>query len=744
MQDSNMIVRVAIPSPLRRVFDYLPTASMRSQLQPGLRVKVPFGRKQVVGMVIELTDSTECPRAKLKIISKLIDQVPLFNPELLQLLCWSANYYQHPLGEVLQQALPIKLRQGENAEVELISVWSLSEEGAQIECEKFKRAPKQWEVISALRELKKQHPEKQAHSTQELTSLGIKGAQLNILKTKKLVIEDKSNKFKRLNARQIEGPVLNAEQKSAVDSILTQQDHFGCFLLQGITGSGKTEVYLSVLNKVLREGAQALVLVPEIGLTPQTIARFEERLNCRIAVLHSGLSDTERANTWLLANNGDISVIIGTRSSIFTPFKQLKCIVVDESHDSSFKQWEGFKYHARDLAIRRAQLENIPVILGSATPSLSSLHNVMLQKFTLLSLTQRATGANLPTFTIVDMRRQQSVQGISPNVISAMQQHLDQGNQVLVFLNRRGYAPSLLCHECGWVAECDRCNTPLTKHLAPVCLQCHHCGKHKSVMTQCQQCHSQQLIDIGLGTERVEQALQKKFANKNIIRIDRDSTRKKGVLEASLQSVNNGHADILVGTQMLAKGHHFPNVTLVVMLDIDGGLYSADFNASEQMAQLLLQVSGRAGREEKPGEVVLQTHQPDHPLLQSLIRSGYMSFAQELLQERKCAHLPPYQYMAIFRASSVVSLAGETFLNEVKQQLLTVSPQAQDKDLTLFGPLIAPIEKRAGRYRWQLMLTAANRGALNRVLKNSLSSIESRASARKVRWSIDIDPINTL
>lgn len=744
MQDSTMIVRVAIPSPLRRLFDYLPTVSMRSQLQPGVRVKVPFGRKHVIGIVAELTDQTDCPPNKLKTITQLIDQSPLFEPKLLQLLCWAANYYQHPLGEVLQQALPIRLRQGKSAEVEQISVWSLSEEGAQIESEKLKRAPKQWEVISTLRELKKLHPQKCANSTQELASFGVKTAQLKILKDKNLVIEGKSNEIRRLNAIKFDGPTLNAEQKAAVESILAKQDLFASFLLQGITGSGKTEVYLTVLNELLQEGGQALVLVPEIGLTPQTIARFEERLNCRIAVLHSGLSDTERANTWLLAKNGEISVIIGTRSSIFTPFKNLKCIVVDESHDNSFKQWEGFKYHARDLAIRRAQLENIPVVLGSATPSLSSLYNVIQKKFTLLSLTKRATGASLPTFTVVDMRRQQSVQGISSSVLKAIAQHLEHGNQVLVFLNRRGYAPSILCHDCGWVAECDRCNTPLTKHIAPECLQCHHCGKNKPVTTQCKECASQQLIDIGLGTERVEHALQKKFANKNIIRIDRDSTRKKGALEASLSSVNSGHADILVGTQMLAKGHHFPNVTLVVMLDIDGGLYSADFNASEQMAQLLLQVSGRAGREQKPGEVLLQTHQPEHPLLQNLISSGYMSFAKQLLSERKQANLPPYQYMALLRASSVDRMAGETFLNDVNHDMRSFCSQELDNELTIFGPLIAPLEKRAGRYRWQLILTAPNRRVLNWVLKNSLARIATLSSARKVRWAIDIDPINIL
>lgn len=744
MSTATPIAKIAIPSPLRRVFDYLIPAHLADKAQLGVRVKVPFGKKQVVGILVDFAEQSDIKRSKLKAVIEYLDTQSLFDSKQLQLLTWAARYYQYPLGEVLHQAIPVALRQGQPAEIILISGWQLTQDGEQIESEKFSRAPKQWQALEVLRQLKATNPKKALSSTAELAVHGIKLAQLDILKEKKLVIEVKANNIKPLNAITVKGPVLNKQQAEAVQSILQQQNSFASFLLQGVTGSGKTEVYLSVLSSLVAGSAQALVLVPEIGLTPQMVARFEERLNCHLAVLHSGLTDKERTQTWLKVKNGDISVLIGTRSAIFAPFRNLKCIVVDESHDPSYKQWEGFKYHARDLALRRAQLENIPVILGSATPSLSSLHNVERQKFTSLRLTERATGASMPAFAVVDMRRAEHEQGIAKSVIKKIAEHLQKDNQVLVFLNRRGYAPNLLCHECGWVPECKRCNTPLTKHLMPPCLQCHHCGKTKPIYKQCPECQSEQLIDIGLGTERVENTLQRIFPHKNIIRIDRDSTRRKGVLENALKNVNAGHADILIGTQMLAKGHHFPNVTLVVMLDIDGGLFSVDFNALEYMAQLVLQVSGRAGREQKPGTVVLQTHQPEHPLLQSLLKEGYFSFAEKLLAERRVAKLPPYHYMALFHASAVDAHAGENFLKDVEHSLLSMCTQYTLQNVSVCSPLPAPIEKRAGRFRWQLIINAEDRKALHQLLAGTLLEIEALSSARKVRWSIDIDPVSIL
>jgi primosomal protein N' (replication factor Y) len=739
-----LIIQVAVPSPLRRYFDYLPGKFTSTQLRVGLRVKVPFGHKKLVGFIVGQTDHSDLPASKLKAISEVCDNESLFVGHLFELLRWAAAYYQYPLGEVLQQALPVLLRQGQAAKLREHSVWFLTELGERIERDELKRAPKQWQAILSLREYLAKHDKPSGIISAELNLLGISRVCLKILEKKELVIERKVSYINQLNYLTINGPILNPEQQIAIEQILSAANSFKTFLLQGITGSGKTEVYLSVLEKLVVNGGQALVLVPEIGLTPQTVARFRERLHCQVAVLHSALSDAERLESWLLAKSGEVAVIIGTRSAIFTPFKNLQCIIVDESHDASFKQWDGFKYHARDVAIRRAQLENIPVVLGSATPSLASLHNVSEKKFQLLSLTERATGASMPKFHIVDIRRQKLHEGIADTVLQKVSQHINAGNQVLVFINRRGFAPMVLCHECGWIADCDRCHVPLTKHSSPPSLQCHHCAKQKPLLKRCESCASEQLVDVGLGTERVEKILAKKFPKIKIARIDRDSTRKRGALQEKLTAVQQGHAQIMIGTQMLAKGHHFPNVTLVIMLGIDSGLYSADFNATEQMAQLVLQVAGRAGREEKPGEVILQTHHPEHLLLQTLVNDGYTVFAEQVLMERQQAALPPFFHMALFRVEAVKTDLCAQFLSEVNQLLLAEQTALNLPTISMFGPLSAPIEKRAGRFRWQLLLVTNHRMALQALLRECLSKVEGLKSAHKVRWSVDIDPINIL
>lgn len=739
-----MILRIAVPTPLRRLFDYLPGKFELGTLMPGMRVKVPFSGKQLVGVVIEKAEQSDLPTTKLKTISAVLDDTPLLPSNLLNLLDWAASYYQYPLGEALQTALPSILRQAKPASIEDKISWALTPAGQAATVDDFKRAPKQWQTLQLLQQHITQHTELDAISDAELATVGIERTFLKILKSKELVFSKKANKINKIMKLKKQGPVLNAEQAKAVMSILAVQNQYQSFLLDGVTGSGKTEVYLSVLEKIITSGGQALVLVPEIGLTPQTVQRFRERLNCPIVLLHSGLSDKQRLENWLLAKNGDISVIIGTRSAVFAPFKSLKCIVVDEAHDHSYKQWDGFKYHARDLAVRRAQLEKIPVVLGTATPSLSSLHNVEKGKFSYCSLTERATGASLPRFHILDVRNKPLQQGFAKVLFKQIEHELKHGNQVLVFINRRGFAPVTLCHDCGWLAECERCHAPMTKHQSPANLQCHHCGKQRRCFKHCPECNSEQLLDVGLGTERVEQVLQKQFPKVHIARIDRDSTRKKGAFADKLAAIHSGHAQILIGTQMLAKGHHFPNVTLVVMLGVDGGLYSADFNASEQMAQLLLQVAGRAGREEKPGQVILQTHHPEHPLLQTLLAKGYAAFAKQLLQERQQARLSPYYYFALFRAEAVDGNYCQTFLEVVKQLLIDTQMTLELPEFELFGPIIAPIEKRAGRYRWQLILSCVQRKYLHRLLKSALPSVEKLPEARKVRWSLDIDPINML
>ena len=739
MKTIGPIIRVAVPSPLRRLFDYLPPIKNSADLVPGIRVQVPFGRKQIVAMIVEVGDTSELPIAQLKRVNKVIDQAPLFTSSLWHLLLWAADYYQYPIGEVLSQALPLLLRQGKAAAMTAETVWELTVEGEQIESDQLKRAPKQWQVLQQLRELRTQQSKAHAFSTHELQALGIKSQTLQLLKNKNLVIDKKIKQNNWIASKPIPGPTLNSEQQAAVTQVLAARKHFTAFLLQGVTGSGKTEVYLSILQKLLAAGQQALVLVPEIGLTPQTVHRFRERLGLTIGVLHSGLTDQQRLQTWLAAKNGDVQIIIGTRSAIFTPFANLQAIVIDESHDISFKQWEGFKYHARDLAVRRAQLEDIPIVMGSATPSLQSLHNVQHGRFQLLTLAQRAGTAQANRFKLIDMRQQPVQEGLAHTVLQTMQQHLAQGNQILIFLNRRGYAPIVMCHQCGWLAECNRCHTPLTLHQQAQHLQCHHCGKTQTVPQQCPECQHAPLANVGVGTERVEQFLQQRFKDKTIARIDRDATRKKGSLEHKLDAIQSGASQILIGTQMLAKGHHFPNVTLVVVLNIDAGLYSADYAASERMAQLLLQVAGRAGRAAKAGEVLLQTYHPDHPLLQLLIQQGYNAFAKQALQERAQTQLPPYYYFALLRAEAVDNNAVKIFLGEVKHLL-----QQHDTKVQLLGPLPAPIEKRVGRFRWQLLLSAATRSALHQLLKQSLPTIGTLKSSRRVRWSIDVDPVDML
>jgi primosomal protein N' (replication factor Y) len=737
------ILQIAINSPLRRVFDYtLPKQYQTSDIQVGIRVRVPFGNKSVTGIVVAITDKTDVPIQKLKAISELLDTAPLLPAPLYKLVCWAAEYYQYPLGEVLAQTIPVLLRQG-NDDLLTETHWKINDISVSDAQQLLARAPKQkavWQQLHDLSSAQQHAADWSGVSQHEINSYQIERNVLNALENKKLIYKvEHAIKPQRESGLITPGPVLNAAQEQAVQKVTHYHNQFQVFLLHGVTGSGKTEVYLQILKSMLAEGQQALILVPEIGLTPQLVNRFQERLGLPIGVVHSGLTDKERLLTWRWAKNNELKIIIGTRSAIFTPFANLAVIIVDEEHDLSLKQQDGFKYHARDLAVRRAQLENIPIVLGSATPSLESLHNVERERYQLLELPERAGEAVHPLFKLVDLRRQTIKSGIAIAVLPIIAEHLKHGNQVLIFLNRRGYAPVLMCHECAWVLNCSRCEIPMTLHQKPYQAQCHHCEKTQATPKKCPQCSSAQLINIGAGTERIEEFLNKEFPHIKIARIDRDSTRSKGELEARLATVHDGTAQLLVGTQMIAKGHHFPNVTLVVVLDADGGLYSADFHASERMAQLLLQVSGRAGRAEKPGEVLIQTHHPEHQLLNCLIKEGYTTFAQQTLLQRNQAGLPPYNYFALFRVEAVMQSACSEFLHAVKEIL-----QINNLAVQLLGPAIAPIEKRQGRYRWQLLLAAKNRSLLHQLLNEKLPFIEQLKSARKVRWSIDVDPLEML
>ena len=531
---------------------------------------------------------------------------------------------------------------------------------------------------------------------------------------------------------------LNPQQIQAIDSITANPDAHGPHLLQGVTGSGKTEVYIEVVRRVIAQNRQALILVPEIGLTTQFIDRLRQRLPVDIRIQHSALTGTERLRNWLAAKNGTAPVIIGTRSAVWTPLKSPGIYVVDEEHDPSYKQDSGFRYSARDIAIVRGKFDSVPVVLGSATPSLETLKNVKARKYTQQNLPARASGANSPEIHVVNLRNETLSGAVSKTLLNEISATLDRNNQALLFLNRRGYAPVILCHSCGWYAECSRCSTKMTFHKDKRCLICHHCDSRRNLPAECPDCNQDELIEVGHGTQRLDRTLAEHFPGASILRIDRDSTRRKGSMEKMIREITTGDADILIGTQMLAKGHHFPRLTLVGIIDADAGLLSTDFRASERMAQLIVQVSGRAGREDRPGAVYIQTHFPGHPLLQTLVTRGYAGFAGLLLSERRNAHLPPYAYLALLGAEATSRETAEKFLREARAQL------NDNNGLNIFGPVAAPIEKRRGRYRSQLLIQSGNRNTLRRALTPWCRSLESMPGAKRTRWFLDMDPQDML
>ncbi|MBU2896930.1 primosomal protein N' [Vibrio hepatarius] len=724
------IARVALPVPLDKQFDY----QIPSHLIPivGGRVMVPFGPKNMVGIVIALGHDSEFDLAKLKPLKQVLDLEPIWSNGLYELLQWCGKFYQYPLGETLANALPALLRKGKPATLAPIIEWCITSVGRDQLMQGFGRAVRHAQVMKIL--------ENGPTSHQYMIGQQVTPSVLKKLAQKGWITSIESNP-KPQWADSVEAivnkPALNEEQAIAVATVNNSQG-FGCFLLEGVTGSGKTEVYLNLIKPVLEQGKQALVLVPEIGLTPQTINRFRKRFNLPVAVIHSGLNDSERLNAWLSARDKAAGIVIGTRSALMTPFADLGIIIVDEEHDASYKQQDSLRYHARDVAIMRASKENIPIVLGSATPALETLHNALSRKYHHLTLSLRA-GKALPTVNkVIDVKGQYLESGLSAALIAEMRKHLEAGNQVMLFLNRRGFSPALMCHDCGWIAECKRCDAYYTYHQSSDEIRCHHCGSQQATIRQCHGCGSSQLVTVGVGTEQLHEQLSILFPDYKTIRIDRDSTRRKGSLESALGAIRNKEYQILIGTQMLAKGHHFPDVTLVALLDVDGSLYSSDFRASERLAQLFIQVAGRAGRASKPGEVLLQTHHPDHSLLQTLITNGYRHFAESALQERQIANLPPYSFLTLVRAEANQSQDVENFLRQVRYTL-EVHPLFK-QDCQILGPTPAPLAKRAGKHRWQLMLQTKSRSIMQKLLMSAKPAIQLLPNSKKVRWSLDIEP----
>jgi len=738
MTQTLCILKVALPTPLRRLFDYLPPVRQQNtRFEAGMRVKVPFGNQQLTGIIVGITSHSNFPVSKLKPATALLDEHAIIDEQMMVLYRWCNNYYQHILGETLATALPTLLYKSEKYQPRQETFYHLTNTGQAGDPKELKRAPKQAEIVSLI----EQHSS--GLGDHVIKTLGLSA---NALKT--LLDKDWISKT-LIDAQPPEPPAqllaqapfeLNSEQQHAVSAINTATKEFACFLLDGVTGSGKTEVYLHSIEHTLKQGQAALVLVPEIGLTPQTVARFKQRFNVPITALHSGLTDNQRLHDWMAAAQGHSPIIIGTRSAIFTPIANLGLIIVDEEHDLSFKQMEGLRYHARDVAVMRANQLSIPIVLGSATPSLESLHNCALSRYKKLTIKQRAGGAKAPKFELIDIRSRPLEEGFSQPLTRLVSTHLQAGNQVLVFINRRGFSPTLMCHNCGWMAECKRCESRYTLHLNPYQLRCHHCDSQRPVPSNCPDCGDIELNSMGVGTERSEHFLQTAFPDTPVIRIDRDSTRRKGALSDMINKIHEGDPCILVGTQMLAKGHHFPDVTLVAILDADGGFFSADFRGLERMSQLITQVGGRAGRASKPGTVAIQTHQADHPMLIKLVQQGYGALAPQLLQERQEAQLPPFQHAALLRAEAVAENMPFEFLQQARDLAEQIQIANNSETLELFGPIPAVMFKRAGRFRAQLMLQSKHRKNLQILLSQLCPQLEQLKIARKVRWSIDVDP----
>jgi len=732
----DVIARVALDVPLRRLFDYLLGQGTAAPV-PGARVRVPFGRRRLVGVVMELATGSTLPDERLKPIAEVLDAVPVLAADLLDLMRWASDYYHHPIGEVIASALPKALRGGASPVV-LHTLWRPTGPGREaLSRGELARTRSQ----RALLELLIRHdPIRQSALAALLPNW--RPAAAALLKRGWAVHESVPDVESAAPARTLPvpgppaGPDLTPEQAQAVNAIGAALGGFSTFLLHGLTGSGKTEVYLQVIRQVLAQGRRALVLVPEIGLTPQLVRRFEQRLDAPLAVLHSALSDGERLTAWRAAAAGRARIVIGTRSAVFAPVPDLGVIIVDEEHDPSLKQHEGgFHYSARDLALVRAQRAQAPVVLGSATPSLETLQNVASGRYRRLYLPRRSGQAVAPRLALVDLRANAVSAGLATPVVQAIERHLAAEGQVLVFLNRRGYAPTLLCTACGWVAPCRDCDARLTVHQRSGRLRCHHCGADFPLPKTCPQCGFA-LRPVGQGTERVEERLGELFPGTPIVRVDRDVVRGRDDLDTAMHSIESGAARILVGTQMITKGHDFRNMTLVIVLNADQGLFSSDFRAAERLAQTIVQVAGRAGRGSRAGEVLIQTAYPEHPLLQTLLAEGYEGFARTALAEREAASWPPFSRLAVVRASATSAAGALEFLTEARR--LAGSPRA----VRLLGPVPAAMARRAGRFHSQLLLESPDRAALQRLLGGWLERIAALPAARRVRWALDVDPID--
>ncbi len=726
------ILRVALDVPLDRLFDYLAGGQ---PAEVGQRVIVPFGPRKQVGVIVAVSDSSDFPVEKLKPVISVFGDEPPLDSETFSLLKFCADYYQYPFGQALLSTLPNRLRQTQPAVARRQFVYGLTAAGLSADLELIpKRKVVQHKLMLALAE----HLNLTEAALAEV-STGWKKAMQGLMELGWIKSEQVLAGFDGRQLSQQPPPLLNEEQRAAVEAVVAQRDSFKPFLIHGITGSGKTEVYMQILQQMLVDNdGQALVLVPEINLTPQLEARFRSRLpHLPLVALHSNLGDSERLQNWRLAQSGQARIIIGTRLAVFTPIPKLKVVLVDEEHDGSYKQQDSMRYHARDVAMVRAQRAKVPIVLGSATPALETWHNANSGKYQLHSLKQRAVAKSaLPEIRCIDTSKVIMENGLSPALVKAMRQRLEKGEQSLLFINRRGYSPVLLCNACHWIAPCMRCSSRLVVHLRQGRLRCHHCGHEQKIVRQCPSCGNPDLHPTGHGTQRLEETLGKLFPQARIQRVDRDTTRNKNALTDILSAVHADEVDILVGTQMLAKGHDFPNLTLVGVIDTDSALFSPDFRASERLFAQLMQVAGRAGRAEKAGEVLIQTTFPEHNLFNALRVQDYPAYAASLLQEREMTQFPPYAYLALIRAEANEYAPVQSFLNDAGEWA-----RALTQDVMIYDPLRPQMEKLKGMERGQLLLQADQRSAMQVLLRNLVPQLREHPLASKIRWAVDVDPL---
>ncbi|MES2683276.1 MAG: primosomal protein N' [Pseudomonadota bacterium] len=710
---------VALPLPLSQSFDYLvPTGS--GPILPGMRVEVPFGPRRLIGLVVRAPGQVADDGRQYKCINRVLDSRPVAPAEWLETLRWAASYYQHPLGEVIDAALPPALREGRPAELPLKTTLTLTEAGR-----------------AAVQTL----PARSQRLRLTLQQLAAGEApQLEAASRRRLLTEGWALEVPAPPPQVVPGPrpQLTIAQAEALKA-LRDGDGFSVSLLEGVTGSGKTELYLRLAEDALARGQQVLILCPEIGLTPQLTQRFVSRFGPVVAGYHSGMGDADRNRAWLGVREGHVRILVGTRSAVFAPFQTLGLVIVDEEHDASYKQQEGFRYHARDLALVRARATGAAVVLGSATPALETLANAKAGRYRLVQLSERITGLAPPVAQVIDVNIYPTQHGLSEPLALAIGRHLDAGGQALLFINRRGYSPTLLCDSCHWIAPCPRCDARLNLHRGEGALRCHHCGYAARPPRECPSCGGKKLVPVGEGAERVEEALKNRFPGKRVERFDTDRLRAAGQLETLLNDVRERRVDVLVGTQMLAKGHDFPALSLVGVINADQALFSSDFRALERLGQLLTQVAGRAGRSvEAPiaPEVFIQSREPKHPNLVALLRDGYAALAETLLRERADAGLPPSAHLALLRVEATERSKADAFLDAAKASF------PNTRSVQLLGPAPAPMQRRDGRARAQLLLSSTSRPAMQRVLAAWLPAVQALPGAKALRWSIDVDPVD--